>query len=209
VTYEIDLLYYVKLFKKWGKIALPACCIAMILAAFLLRLTPVSYVSTLTFLGGRPQRLPSTIGRMLGITEGSPVTQSIDALLQSQRMHNDIRKEFDLDKKPEFTYSISLSEKRSANAILVRGADPDLVKEIATFVGKNLDKINEELDITTVKPMIKVLDPANRGVPQPREIGRKVITSGLLTLLLILGYGFFNDYLKMLSSRQPHENKGV
>ncbi|MBU3912375.1 MAG: hypothetical protein KKD90_07320, partial [Candidatus Omnitrophica bacterium] len=86
-------------------------------------------------------------------------------------------------------------------AIDVKGNDPELTKEIANFVVRNLDKINTELDITPTKPMVKVLDPAIYGSPGSRQIPRKMLIAALLTFLLISLHAFFSDYLKKLKSQ--------
>jgi len=205
MDYDFNILYYINMYKKWWKRLLLVMVISMSLTACLSLFTPVTYVSTVTLLSTvetQPAAV-SSLGKFLGLSSfsGFSSTDVIIPLLNSRRMTKDISDRFNLDKKPKFSYSITTNELKGAFAISVKGSEPDLTKQIANFIVQNVDKINNELDITPNKPMVKVLDPAVRGIKQSRPILRKIFVAGLLSFLLISLYAFFSDYLKKLKAQ--------
>ena len=178
--------------------------ISMFLTGLISYLLPTSYVSTVTILstgGGNSTGSGGSLGRFLGLSGlagGTSSTDIIISILQSRRMSKDIGDMFGLDKRPGFKYKIETRKISAGMAIDVKGSDPLLTEKIANFAVRDLDKINTELDITSVKPMVKVLDPAIRGTQTPRQIPRKMLIAGLLSFLLLSLYAFFSDYLKKL-----------
>ena len=182
--------------KQWKNIAF-LMFVSMFLTMCFSFSQPTSYVSTVTLLSTSGRQLTSgSLGKFLGLSVSSS-TDIIVSLLNSRHMAKDISDKFNLDKKPRFRYKIETSETRGTFVIKVRGKEPILVQKIANFVVENLDKLNMKLDITPNKPMVKVLDPALRGIRQSRQTPRKILVAGLLSFLLItLYYAFFLDYLK-------------
>jgi hypothetical protein len=80
----------------------------------------------------------------------------------------------------------------------MKGNDPSYTEKVANFAIQNLDKINEELNITPDKPMVKVLDKAAYGIRQSRHIARNAMVSALLVFLLFSAYIFSADYLRKI-----------
>lgn len=202
MDYEVNILYYINIYKKWWKRIVLVVVISMSLTIYLSSLTPVTYVSTVILLSsGGGETSIGPLGRILGISglSGGSSTDAIIPLLNSRRMADDIRARFNLDKRPKFRYRINTRDITGGMAIDVKGSDPILTQKIANFAVGNLDKINQELDITPQKPMVKVLDPAIRGVQVSRQILRKMLISGILAFLFMSLYAFFSDYLKKLS----------
>jgi len=206
--YDFNILYYIDIYKKWWKKILTLIVVSIFLTAYISVLIPVRYVSTVSILlvetGGISQAA-GVLGKFFGLSGqvGSSSSDIIISILKSRRMANDIKEAFHLNTRPRFRYSIETRQISAGMAIDVKGNDPALVKDIANFVVKNLDKINTELDITPVKPMVKVLDPATDGVPESRQLLRKVFVAGLFSFLLVSLYAFFEDYLKKLKSNTP------
>ena len=204
MDYEFNILYYINMYKKWWKKIALVMVISMFLTACFSLLMPVTYVSTVTLLSvGGATSTGGALGSLLGLSglSGGSSTDAIVPLLNSRRMTKDISDKFDLDKKPGFGYKIDTAEAKGAFAIKVSGKDSVLIQKIANFTVENLDKINMELDITPNKPMVKVLDPAVRGIRQSRQTPRKILVAGLLSFLLISLYAFFSDYLRKLKSQ--------
>jgi len=202
MDYDFDIFYYIDMYKKWWKNIALVIFVSMFLTMCFLFFQPPSYISTVTLLSteGGQSTATTSLGKLLGLSNSSS-THVIVPLLNSRRMAKDISDKFNLDKKPRFRYKIETSETKGAFVIKVKGKEPVLVQKIANFVVGNLDKINMELDITPNKPMVKVLDPAVRGVRQSRQTPRKIFIAGLLSFLLVSLYVFFSDYLKKLKSQ--------
>jgi len=197
MEYEFNITYYIDIYKKWWKIIIPIVLITMVLTACFALTTPVIYSSTATIFLGGSGASSGSIGKLLGIPSLSTggASDAIVPLLQSRRMAKDINEHFDLAKKPKFRYSINTGGE-TVLAVQVRGTDPELTGKIANWAIENLDKINMELNITSNKPMAKVLDPATYGSPLPRQVLKKAMVSGMLIFLLISAYVFFSEYLK-------------
>jgi len=65
---------------------------------------------------------------------------------------------------------------------------------------QNLDKLNNELSISSNRPMVKILDAAVRGTPESRQVPRKLFVSAMAAFLISSFYIFFSDYLRKLKS---------
>lgn len=197
---EFNLLYYIELFKRSWKTIFLTVAIAILLTTIFTYLMPVYYTSTVTLISVKPagsgQRLGS-LGKVFGIGELSPTSNYVLPLIYSRRMANDIKERFNLKEKKKFKWSIKVEDMK----ITVRGTDPGLVQKIANFAVENLNKINEELELTTSKPMVKVLDPANYGEPEPRYFFKKIVISALFSFLLANIFVFISDYLNKLKNR--------
>lgn len=204
MDYDFNILYYINMYKKWWKRIALVMFVSMFLTMCFSFFQPASYVSIVTLLStGGGQSTTGSLGKFLGISglTGNSSTDVIAPLLNSRRMAKDISDKFNLDKKPRFRYKIETSEPKGAFAIKVSGEDPVLIQKIANFTVENLDKINMELDITPNKPMVKILDPAVRGIRESRQTPRKMLVAGLLSFLLISLYAFFSDYLRKLKAQ--------
>ena len=204
MDYDFNILYYINMYKKWWKRIVLTMFISMFFTmCFSLMLSP-NYVSKVTLLStGGGESSGGSLGKFLGLSglTGNSSTDVIVPLLNSRRMAKDISDRFNLEKRPNFKYKIGTIESKGAFVIEVSGKDPVLIQKIANFAVENLDKINMELDITPSKPMVKILDPAVRGVRQSRQTPRKMLVAGILSFLLISLYAFFSDYLKKLKAQ--------
>jgi len=203
MNYEFNILYYINLFKKWWKTIIIVIGISTLLTLFLSLLMPVTYVSTVTLLstGGGSSASSSLVGvgRLLGIPSSSP-NDLIISILESRRMEKDIRDQFKLDKKPKFKWGITINTITGGLEIVIKGSDPALTEKIANFAIQNLDNINTELKVTANKPMVKVLDTASLGVPESKQIPRKMFVAGIVAFLITNLYAFFTDYIKKLKA---------
>ena len=207
MNYEFNILYYINLFKKWWKTIIIIVGISTLLTLFLSLLMPVTYVSTVTLLSAEGDSSASSslggVGKLLGFSNFLLNTSSNDliiSILKSRRMAKDIEDQFKLDKKPKFKWDITINTTIGGLEIVVKGSDPALTEKIANFAIQNLDKINAELEVTASKPMVKVLDAASLGVPESRQIPRKMLVAAILAFLITNLYAFFTDYIKKLKT---------
>jgi len=206
MNYDFNLLYYINIYKKIWKAIIMVMIVSAVLTFVFVSVQPVSYVSTVTLLSTeitQPQQFTEGIGKFLGIS-GFAANSSSDiviTLLSSRRMSADIRREFDLDKKPGFRHKLETTKMQNGIYVNVNGTDPLLTEKIANFAVVNLDKINTELSLTPNKPMIKILDPAVYGAKESKQIPRKMLIACIMSFLIISLYAFFSDYLKKLKSQ--------
>jgi len=207
MNYEFNILHYINLFKKWRKTIIIIVGISTLLTLFFSLFMPVTYVSTVTLLSTEGDSSTSSslggVGKLLGFSNFLLNTSSNDliiSILKSRRMAKDIGDQFKLDKKPKFKWDITINSIIGGLEIEVKGSDPSLTEKIANFAVQNLDKINAELEVTANKPMVKVLDAASLGVPEPRQIPRKMFVAALLAFLITNLYAFFTDYIKKLKA---------
>lgn len=205
MNYEFNLLYYIGFFKRWWKVIAFTVVISMVLTAAIASKAPTTYVSRVTLVSSAEPPSGSTtasLGRFLGISPMYSSGAPIVALVKSRCMQKDIIEHFGLEKKPKFRWEVDTSTVNECMEIVVRGSEPALVQKIASFAVENLNKINEELDLTPKKPMVKVLDCATYGSPRSKQIPKKIFVSGILAFLLISVCGFLVDYINRLKHNQ-------
>ena len=202
MAYEFDLLYYIGLFKKSKMTIIIVIAVSMFLTMLFSLCTPTAYVSTVTLLsaGGESAAI-SSIGKLFGVASGGGSSSDIIvSILKSRRMARDINEQCKVSENPRLWWQINTRDITAGMAIDVRGPDPALTEKIANFCVQNLDKINIELQITAVKPMAKVLDPATYGSPESKKIPNKMILAGMLAFLVASVYMFLADYLDTLKA---------
>ena len=205
MEYDFNILYYINMYKTWWKTIVKLMVIAMFFTAIFSMLGPVSYVSTVTIISGGPGGSSASIGKLLGLSGlgggGDSSNDIIIAILNSNRMTKDIKAFLEFNKKKKFSYKIAIRELKAGLAINIKGSDPLFTEKVANFTIQNLDKINSELNITSSKPMVKVLDSAVYGVRESRQIPRKIFVAGMAAFLLMSLYIFFSDHIKKLKTQ--------
>jgi hypothetical protein len=207
MRYDINIFHYWDIYKKeWKKMAF-LIVLAMIISPMIISVQPVTYKSTLIALSAKEGSQAGKIGAYLGLPDLAIGTSSDDivfSILKSRRMRKDIDEHFKLRERPKFWWSLDTYIVTGGFAVEVKGSDPELIRDIANFAIENLDKINIELQVTSQKPMVKVLDPAFKGVPVKRDMSKKAIASGLSVFLVYSLLVFFKEYfyqLKMLKKQ--------
>lgn len=202
MNYDFNPWYYIDIYKKWWKAIIIVMFVSMGLTAVFLRLSSTTmYVSNVSILTTDKFAAGSSVGGFLGIPSLSVGPSSADviiSIIKSKRMAKDINSNFSLAKKKGFIYSLDAYSAKAELIVRVTASDPILTRDIANFVVANLDKINSELEISSNKPMVKVLDPAESASPLPKENKRKILVAGLLAFLLSSFYIFGTDFLKKL-----------
>ncbi|MEI8176618.1 MAG: hypothetical protein WCG78_07110 [Candidatus Omnitrophota bacterium] len=206
MSYEFDLLYYVALFKRAGKRLAVALPVVVMVTGLFSALMPTVYISTTTILlsSGSTGSAISSLSRLLDVPvlSGSSGEDVLISILTSKRMARDIGEQFSGSSRKKVWWDISTRPVTGGMAINVRGPDPELTKNISRFCIQDLDKINGELQITTNRPMVKVLDEAVAGSPASKQVARKMVIAGILTLVLTMLGEFFVDYFKTMRAAQ-------
>jgi hypothetical protein len=128
----------------------------------------------------------------------SSSADTIFAILKSARMRGDINEHFNVQGRSQFWWQLDAYYVKGGFAIEITGSDPEIIKDIANFAAENLDNINLELQITSQKPMITVLDPAVRGAPINKNISKKAIVNALFIFIIYSFYVFYKEYLSHL-----------
>jgi uncharacterized protein involved in exopolysaccharide biosynthesis len=127
---------------------------------------------------------------------GKTTSDLIISMLKSRRIAEDAVKEFNLHRLSKKKYlsdtirrlqsSIRISKsKEGAISVTVRGTNPELVADIANFYVSNLEKMNTELNITSAKPMVYILDRA--AIPDKKSsptIKLNMVTAGVVSLFV-------------------------
>lgn len=141
------------------------------------------------------------LGKYIGLPSlsiGASSDEIIFSMLKSRRMSRDINEHFNLSSKRRFWWRLDTYVVTGGFAVEVKGSDPELTRDITNFAVENLDKINSELQVTTQKPMVKVLDSALRGVPVGRNVSKKVTSNCFFIFLSYNLFIFFREYLSHL-----------
>lgn len=209
-------LYYLKVLyrRRWFLAILVLIASATTLATAL-RSAPV-YRSTATILliegqgGGAFDAVQSGFGALGIMLRGGSASSAkvITAILKSQRMANNIQEHFGFQERFQIGREQAIQRAKGMLTIYdwdttlgveVTGGDPQFIADVANFCVKNLDSLNQELNISTEKPFVRLLDPAE--VPKrpiPREIKKRMLVSALTVFLLGSLFVLFADYLRRL-----------
>ena len=203
MKYEIEIFHYIDIYKREWKKMLYLIVIAMFITMVFSYIQPTIYKSTAIVLSPKEGGQVGNLGRYLGLPSlaiGGSSDEVIFSMLKSRRMSNDVDNYLTSKYKRKFWWSLDTYTITGGFAIEVKGSDPELTKDTANFTAQNLDKINSELQISTQKPMIKVLDQALRGAPVGRNIPKKAISSGLFVFLAYALFIFFKEYFSHLKN---------
>ncbi len=218
---EINIIEYFRIIKKKWKIITLIFVIAEVITLLWVLLLPPIYESTATLLSpesmtegesGILSRLPSTVREQLpaGLLGGGTVSQVIIAMLKSRKMAEAVKTEFNgKSRYKRKLISATLKKLRSLTtvsllkegiiSVSVRAEDPYLAAELTNLYVSNLDKLNDELKITSLRPMVTILDPAiPSGTPCSPKVMLSLVISGLLSLFVGILGSFFMQYIETI-----------
>jgi len=211
MDYTDSILSYFHVLKKYKFKILLLIIVSMVWNGMVGMNAPRSYTSTATALlpitGSGGMQEAQGFMQALSLAPRT-VDQTVRAIINSNRMGEDIIERFDIQKrygiaskeaairmirKKIFMYStepgITLSVDATAD-------DPKLAADIANFCLSNLDVINQELQIFTDRQVVKILD---RAIPpsssQSRGIIRKVAVGVIFSGLVGIGLAFLLEYI--------------
>jgi len=218
---EINLIDNWRVIWNYKKFILCLFFISVITAMVISLLMPKVYRAKTVVLppetkGTTLINIPGIASRILpSLKGGSTPTDIIVAMLKSRRMKENIIKEFNLRefykvnfledalKKLGNSTNINVS-KENTISISVDSTEPELASNIANLYVQNLDRINEDLKLTTENPIVKVLDIAN--IPEKKykpRIKINMVISGLTSLFLGIFISFLKEsYKKVLENEQ-------
>ena len=124
-------------------------------------------------------------------------------------MMEDIHLNFpELKKKKRFNLKLEVYDTTQGTLIVeAKGGEPKLISDIANFCVKNLDVMNAELNITSQRPMVKVLDPA---IPAVKRDTRQLVRYTILVIIASFCIGniifFGQEYYMSLTIISKNEN---
>ena len=209
MKYDIDIFHYIGLYKKEWKRMVFLIASAIFITIILSFIEPVTYRSTVTVLSPKECGQVGALSKYLGLSSlsmGNSSDEVVFFMLKSMRMSNDINEYLDARYKRKHWWSLDTYVVTGGYALEVKGSNPEMTKDAADFAVQNLDKINQELQISTQKPMVKVLDSAMRGTPVNRNVPQKVVFSGLFIFLIYSIFIFFREYFSHLSKTIAKNN---
>ena len=170
---EITLLTYWKVVQKRKRVLLAIMMLSASVAAFTTLLQPREYTAHVTTFppAGSVNVFPG-LGIVSPAIGGNPTSvDSLSYLIKSRRMAESVAGHFNLAEKFKMTQegairkvpSMVNSYDVSRGTLFVVEAttnDPKFSADLANFCAESLNLINAQLDLTTDKPMVKVIDAA-------------------------------------------------
>ncbi len=222
---EIDLVELFKtLFRYWKLIVSVTILATLIAIVYAMLATPIFKAETKFFI---PKQDKSSLSGYMsainslgfgGLVGGDSSTEVVLNFINSRRMAKDVVTKFDLvnlysknkdsaDKEPDklvFSAINQLKGSMSVNndktgliTLGVEGTDPQLVADIANFIVINLDIMNEELRISSQKPMVTVLDPAEKPLVKAKPKKKMIVIIGFMTgAIFSVFLAFVIDYVR-------------
>lgn len=214
----MTLLDYLSVLKRWRAFILSVTCLCAVIVGVKGFLSPRSYSAYVSALLPRGEGGPAfgpAAGQLLGINRigGSSQFEMVEAMLTSRRMARDVIEHLGLAKEHPKTPVLSLEkqvlgsmevfELRAGFRLKVTSESPEMAAEIANFAVSNLDKINEELEITPSKPMVRVLDAATPPLfAESRHIKEQVLIAVLASAGGTSFLAFLVEYFRRLKERR-------
>lgn len=224
---RVNILYYWRMLWKWKVFILTVAVIFTIVYQTTQMKREKFYETKAMFLfsekkGGASISFSGINGPSMLSTD-NPTKTIIFTLVYSKRMSKDIVKEFNLQEvfgiesidncaaKVRSMIRVGdiedIMRATGGGVLRVRGQDPQLIADITNFILSNLDKINEELKIYTIKPLVKVVDPA----VVPTRIKYREKSSLLFTIAIgfsiAILLSFFIEYILELKMEESGESK--
>ena len=212
---DLTLLDYWRVIWRRRWIIIGLFFISVISTMFVGLKSPKIYESTASVLppemgesSARRLSVPGFIAERIPSLSGGPTpTNIIVAMLKSKRMAEDIVRRFNLKEFYNVDYladairaiqeatKIEVS-KESLISVTVESPDPKLAADIANFYVENLDVMNEELKISTTKPIVRILDIAK---PAPRKSKPRIRTNMMVSGVISLFVAIFIVFLLELN----------
>lgn len=210
---EINIHGYLRIIKKHWKIWVIIFLIVEIITLIRSVKQEKTYEATATILPPEiatgelnPSEFMFGGGLPVGLFGGGTASQAIIAMLKSRRMAEHVAERFNLKDVYKTNTNMAAAEVVRANIrislskdyiiiVKVESADPKLAAGIANFYVTNLDSINEELKVSSVKPVATLLDSAlPPTAPSKPTVGLNLFISGVLALLIGILLSFLLEY---------------
>lgn len=210
MSYDFSVLYYIDIFKKYRKkilfFVVIAACVALLSGLFKKPVYTSRCSILLTNIPSSPSlsNLSNFMG-FPGFSFGGTLANTIISLVKSRRMSEDIYLNFpELKRKPNFNLKLEVYDTTQGTLIIeVKGREPRLASDIANFCAKNLDAINAELNITSQRPMVNVLDQAiPASGPDSRQIPKHIAIAVIFTFCTVSLFFFGTEYYESLINKR-------
>ena len=210
---------YLNLLRGRIKVLLGMMVTAALVGGIFTFIEPRTYTARATFLtSAKGSAATSSISALtLAIKGGAGGDIGPDViyhLIQSNRMAGGVAEHFRDD--PRFPVARNLTKKRAHRMIdsfeVTEGSlmgvdatstDPEFAKELANFCVDYLNIINEQMQLTTDKPMVRILDAAELPAgPNQRYTLQKAASAGFIIGLLGCLFFILRDYLSSLKGSE-------
>lgn len=230
---EIDILALIQtLFKHIKLIIIIVCSVTILTAIYSLTIRPEYKASTKFFIpesSSAPSYM-STInslgfGNLIG--GGNTSLEIVTNILNSRRMAKGIITKFQLEKHYANKKN-KKAEKQILDAALIEQLiravnsrlsvnkdksnfitvtyedyDPALAADIANYAVKNLDNINEKLEITSQKPLVIVLDKAEKPVQRSKPSRKNMVVIAFISSSILAAFiAFAIEYIQKLLAQK-------
>lgn len=212
---EISLIKLLKVLVKYKKLIFIVVFGAMLATLIISFFLPKSYLSTITVIAPEVAEGGTIFGGTFGLLAnelgGSQITsQAVQAVLRSERMQEDVIKEFDLINlyrvksmyyaKRILRSRTKVSIKQDEGTIEVQAVahSPQLCADIANYFISNLYNINKDLKLSSNAEIVKILDPAVPPIKKykPKKIINTLI-AGVLALIFSLSIIIYKEYIEV------------
>ncbi|MBI4436402.1 MAG: hypothetical protein HY590_03180 [Candidatus Omnitrophica bacterium] len=218
---EITLLTYWKVAKERKRPLITVTALSAFITAIMVFTAPREYTASVSvFPPASPVNLLSSFGSVGFSMMGGGSPTSVEALLflvKSRRMAEGVVDHFNWTKRFQTTREKAIRKvRRMVNGydiskgtifvIEVTSGDPAFSAEVANFCVENLNVINEQLNLTSDKPLVKVIDKAQPPpFPNPRHLVKKVLGAILFSGIGIYFFFFFGEYVRMLREEEKQK----
>jgi len=217
MSYSMDVLYYLRILRKY-KIMILLCVIAAaiiaMLSGLLIKRTYTSAITVLLPQSGVGSQI-SNISNVLGLPNINAPSSSdivIRAILSSRRMMEGIVDKFNLQQRygisskdraiqiaRSMVYVYGLDTRSATMSIEVTAEEPQLACDIANYFVNNLNIINDQIKISSERELVKVLDPAiPSSRPNSRHIPKRMAMASIAIFFITNLLCFSVEYYKTL-----------
>lgn len=217
---EFDMIKLWRTLWGWRYVIIISFFGPAIIAMIVSLLWPKSYTAEIHVLSPYHEDgagLGGTFSLGLASTKGEGVSpQAVVALLNSSNMISDVVREFDLQnkfgtrtrsdaaKKIRELTTINFSETKPTIVLEVTTRWPEISADIANFYIKNLKNLNEEVNLTSKTPVVKVIDWASPPKRKSRpKIKMNMAISGALGIIFCL----FFIYVRTIYENNRDEDR--
>lgn len=212
---NINILYYIDIINRHKRRLSLLAAITALVTLIVSISQPRVYVANVTFLLPGSRMAGSNLANLFGFQEmatGEINSSLIHLTVESRRMAEGVARQFNLKERynlASFEQAVAMAKNMvrpyniiTGMAIEAKTSDPKLSADIANFCVDYLNVLNAELNLTTTKPMVKVLDIAlPPSKPASRHTLHKILASSIFVFVGGTLVAFFHDYLRRLRAR--------
>ena len=216
----MTLLEYLRILRRWGKFIFFVTALSFSVVLVKGVATPRVYAAYLTALIPNSGSSLGNVGQLIGLQSlaGNSQFAILFSMIQSRRMSRDVIEHFHLQERypgaslarleRQVSRNVDVFESKAILIVKVTADDAQLAADMANFYAENLEKLNEDVGVTTSRPMVRVLDAA---IPPLEYESRKIKEKLLVTLMTSFGastlFAFFVEYFKRLKAQEAEQRR--